>query len=126
MTALVHICVQAQLNDMIWIQMEAALILSDLRKIFCDVLSFFGAYSSIGKVFLQPLGVAGDSVEYKWAEADGSVTSMSPTGSKVCFCLGMFQRCFFCRSFFGRPRIFSQAAKSLITAGSRLVPAPKK
>lgn len=25
-------------------------------------------------------------MEYKWAEADGSVTSMSPTGSKVCCC----------------------------------------
>ena len=26
----------------LWIQMEAAMILSDLRKIFRDVLSFFG------------------------------------------------------------------------------------
>lgn len=38
-------------------------------------------------------------MEYKWAEADGSLTSMSLTGSKVCFFFGgMFPWIFFsCR-----------------------------
>ena len=39
-------------------------------------------------------------MEYKWAEADGSVTSMSPTGSKVCcFFLGCFHGVFFVSIF---------------------------
>ena len=90
--------------------MEPAMILSDLRKIFSDVLSFFGTNSSIGKVF-RPLGVAGDSVEYKWAEADGSVTSMSPTGSKVCFCLGCFNVVFFVVLFLGDLGFFPKQQK---------------
>lgn len=58
MTALVHICVQAQLNDIIlffssdgwWIQMEPAMILSDFHESFSDVsCHFFGTKNSIEK-----------------------------------------------------------------------------
>ena len=81
--------------------------------------------SSIENLF-QPLGVAGDSVEYKWAEADGSVTSMSPTGSKVWCCLGCFNVVVFVVLFLGDLGFFPKQQKVLITAGSKLVRAPKK
>ena len=71
----------------------------------------------------HPLGVAGDSVEYKWAEADGSVTSMSPTGSKLPSIL--FRVDFV--GVFGDLKFFQVRKKSLFIAGSKLVfPAPKR
>lgn len=60
-------------------------------------------------------------MEYKWAEADGSVTSMSPTGSKL-FSVSIFV------VFFGDLEFFQVRKKSLfIMWGSKLVfPAPKR
>ena len=94
-----------------WIQMEPAMILSDFPWNFLGPFDNFWVQIHPLKRVSEPLGVAGDSVEYKWAEADGSVTSMSPTGSKVCFFLGCFHvhRFIFVWSlllFFWRPRIF--------------------
>ena len=52
-------------------------------------------------------------MEYKWAEADGSVTSMSPTGSKL-----FFVSIFLC---FWRPRVFLPIKKksTVIIAGGQ-------
>ena len=127
MTALVHICVQAQLNDIILFfpvvddgfKWKPAMILSDFRESFSDVSCHFLLYQK--KIHWtcvsQPLGVAGDSVEYKWAEADGSVTSMSPTGSKVCCFFGDVSMDFFsCRFnvvFLGDLGFFQVGRKSL-------------